>query len=221
MAYTDDKAVGSKLTSAVLVFVMISLFGWGFINALQYSSLKEVIEDLNAFDVVEEPPPPPDEPPPPPDQPEQTTPPIVAPPPLVRLNTPPPPMTVTDTPPPPSPPRPVPPAPAAPPPPAPPPGPPAVAKKAVQRGGSISDADYPSAAQRAEAEGTTGVRYTIDASGKVSSCSVTRSSGNGALDSTTCSLIQRRYRFKPAEDAGGNPIAETRSASIVWRLPKD
>lgn len=226
MSYVDDKATGSKLTSALLVLLMITLFGYGFIQALSVKSLKEMVQDLNAFDVVEEPPPPPDEPPPPPpDQPEPSQPPIVTPPPLVRVNTPPPPIQTTETPPPPSPPRPVPPAPpgptAAPPPPPPPPSPPAVAKKAVQRSQGITNDDYPAAAVRAEAEGVTSVRYTIDASGRATNCSVTKSSGNGVLDSTTCSLIERRFRFTPAQDAAGNKIPETRSQSIRWQLPED
>lgn len=89
-----------------------------------------------------------------------------------------------------------------------------------QTGGSISDADYPASAIRAEAQGTTRVNIQVGANGRVSGCSVTGSSGNSALDSTACSLIQRRFRFKPAT-RGGQPVEATVSRSITWRLPDE
>ena len=89
------------------------------------------------------------------------------------------------------------------------------------RSGSLSNDDYPSSALRAEAQGTTTVRYTIGTDGRVTGCSVTGSSGNSALDQTTCSLIQRRFRFRPAVDTSGNPVTESRTQRVVWRLPED
>jgi TonB family protein len=87
-------------------------------------------------------------------------------------------------------------------------------------GGSISEADYPASALRAGAAGTTGVSIQIGADGRVTGCSVTRSSGNGALDATTCALVQRRFRFQPATQ-NGRPVASTTSRAMVWSLPEN
>jgi protein TonB len=47
---------------------------------------------------------------------------------------------------------------------------------------------------------------------------VTRSSGSRALDSTTCRLIQSRFRYRPARDGAGKPIAETIRGEHSWEL---
>jgi protein TonB len=87
-------------------------------------------------------------------------------------------------------------------------------------GGSVSDADYPASAIRSGAQGTTRVRLQISEAGLVTGCSVIGSSGNSALDSTTCSLMQRRFRFEPAV-RNGRPAASEIERSQVWRLPGD
>lgn len=91
---------------------------------------------------------------------------------------------------------------------------------ARQTGGSISNADYPASAIRAEASGTTRVTIQVGANGRVAGCSVTGSSGNSALDQTACSLIQRRFRYQPAT-RNGQPVESTVSRSITWVLPED
>jgi protein TonB len=87
-----------------------------------------------------------------------------------------------------------------------------------QIAGSLSDADYPAAAIRAGASGTTRVRLQISAQGRVTGCSVIGSSGNSALDSTTCSHMQRRFRFAPAM-RDGRPVESAIEHSMTWRLP--
>jgi protein TonB len=64
------------------------------------------------------------------------------------------------------------------------------------------------------------VSIQVGANGRVTGCSVTGSSGNSALDSTACSLIQRRFRYAPAT-RNGQPVESTVSRSITWRLPRD
>lgn len=88
-----------------------------------------------------------------------------------------------------------------------------VAVKARQIAGRISDSDYPRAAYRARAEGTVDARFTVSTAGRAEGCVVIRSSGNAELDATTCRLIERRYRFRPARDAEGRPVPEVR----IWR----
>ena len=87
--------------------------------------------------------------------------------------------------------------------------------------GRIVHADYPRAAVRARAEGTVVARLNVGANGRVTSCSVTRSSGNSALDETTCRLIQQRFRFDPATDSQGRPIPSVTGWQQRWWLEGD
>ena len=84
--------------------------------------------------------------------------------------------------------------------------------------GQIRNRDYPRDASRANAQGTVVVRYTVDAEGRARGCSVMRSSGNAALDSTTCRLIERRFRYDPARDAQGRPVASETGWQQRWWL---
>jgi protein TonB len=49
--------------------------------------------------------------------------------------------------------------------------------------------------------------------GRVTRCRVTRTSGNAELDTTTCQLIERRFRYMPARDRDGNPVV----SDVGWR----
>jgi protein TonB len=111
------------------------------------------------------------------------------------------------------------------PPPAPPPPPAAkqAAKGVSPRGNPGSWAtteDYPSRALREEKQGTTGFRLEVGADGRVTSCTVTQSSGSPELDDATCKLVSRRARFSPAEDDQGNKIPSTYANRIQWRIPQ-
>ena len=86
--------------------------------------------------------------------------------------------------------------------------------------GSISSDDYPAAAVRSRAEGSTRARLRIGENGRVTGCSVERSSGSSVLDSTTCALLQRRFRFRPATFAG-RPVAADVVLAVTWRMPLD
>lgn len=78
---------------------------------------------------------------------------------------------------------------------------------------------YPPAALRAGAEGRATVTLSVSATGRVTDCRVTASTGNAALDRETCRLAIRNGRFEPARDAAGNPVAtEMRLPPIVWRI---
>ncbi|HET9427014.1 MAG TPA: TonB family protein [Allosphingosinicella sp.] len=87
--------------------------------------------------------------------------------------------------------------------------------------GRIVHADYPRAAVRARAEGTVVARLNVGADGRVASCTVTRSSGSPDLDSTTCRLIQQRFRFTPARDNQGRAIASVTGWQQRWWLESD
>lgn len=225
MAYADRNTSGSRVVAAILVALVVAGVGYAFVTGLAYQYIKKKAEELNVFD-VNEPPPPPEEVPPPPPPPDSPVPP-----PPTRVDTLPPPFPLPPAPPtfPPAPPAPPPPpaqppAPPAPPAPPPPPPPPRIAKKLQPRGNPqnwVTDSDYPSAALRSGDQGTTGFRLDVDASGRVTNCSVTASSGSSVLDSTACNLLKRRARFSPAEDANGNKIPATFSSRFRWQIPKD
>lgn len=224
MAYADQKMSSGKIVAIVIVALIHAVLGYAFVTGLAYQYVKKAQEKLNTFDVQEPPPPPPDipPPPPPPDQPLQP-PPVVSPPPIVR-NPNPPPVIMNTVPIPPKVyiPTPIaaPPAPPAPPPA--PPAPPRVAENVKPKsnpGSWFSDDDYPPAARRAEAQGRVSVSLTVGASGRVTDCRVTASSGNSDLDDATCRLARSRGRFTPAKDASGNAIESTFPLpGVRWKL---
>jgi protein TonB len=84
--------------------------------------------------------------------------------------------------------------------------------------GSIGEADYPEAAYRAHIGGTVFVSFVVGPSGRVDACAVTRSSGNRDLDATTCRLIKKRFRYRPARNVRGKPIAETVRGEQEWEV---
>ena len=198
MAYADHSESSSRTISIVIVAIIHAVLGYAFVTGLGMKYVKKAAEQLNVIDVKEEPPPP-----------------VVAPPPIVQTPVMAPPIQTVRTPPPVFNPVPV----AAPPPPA----PPTVSKAAGPKGDAtrwFSSDDYPASALRAEAQGTTGMAFDIDTSGKVSNCRISQSSGNADLDETACRLMMRRGRFSPALDQNGSPIASSGTRRVTWRLPE-
>lgn len=229
MAYADEEMSGSRVVAIIIVALIHIALGYALITGLALDVAKSVVERVTTVDVEEEPPPE-DEPPPPPpeDVPDTAPPPIVAPPPPVNVSTRPPAVNTQVNIPPPAPPAvrippPAPPgpAPAPPPPPAPPPAP-SKAKSASPKGlngwaGRIQR-DYPRKAERDGIEGNVSMRITVGPDGRVANCSVTGSSGNGELDTAACEGMRRYARYNPAQDAAGNPISDTLSQTISYRL---
>src|SRR5687768_3026766 len=74
--------------------------------------------------------------------------------------------------------------------------------------------DYPASARRAGEEGEVAFRLVIGAEGRVDACTITRSSGSSALDSTTCRIMRSRARFTPARDAAGNRVADSMESTV-------
>lgn len=86
------------------------------------------------------------------------------------------------------------------------------------KSGTIDRRDYPRDASRAGATGSVTATLDITADGRVAGCTVVRSSGSPSLDAATCALIRRRFRFDPARDAAGNPVAGTAGWRQDWWL---
>ena len=108
-------------------------------------------------------------------------------------------------------------------PPSPPPAPrfdPISAKPRGNPGRWITTRDYRSSWIRREMTGVAGFNLQISASGRVTGCTITRSTGHSALDQATCRLLSKRGRFTPARDDKGAVTAGSYSNSVTWRLPE-
>lgn len=223
MAYADQQMSGNKITALVIVALIHVFVGYALVTGLAYQAAQQVIKKVTTVDIKEEKPKE-EEPPPPPPEPQENTPPppIVAPPPPINIAPAPPPVQTVITPPP------APPVvittaapPAPPPPPAAPPGPSkarGVSPKGQAGWAARIQSNYPTKAAREEREGRVGVRVGIGPDGKVTSCSVTSSSGSPDLDAAACDGMTRYARYNPALDDAGNPIAGSTSTAIVYKL---
>lgn len=63
-----------------------------------------------------------------------------------------------------------------------------------------------------------GYRLHIGVDGRVKDCTVTRSSGDSAIDKAACKALTLRSRFKPARDNYGNAIEDTYEGTVKWRV---
>jgi protein TonB len=232
VAYAASRQIGTNRGFAIIIVAIVHvILGYALITGLAYNVIKQATSELKTFNVEEELVPPPEEPPPlPPEQVPDTPSPVVSPPPIVRTKAAPSVVqTVKDAPPPVVTPRaaPIPPAPPAPPtlPATPPPPAPPLPVKTVAPQSASGDLqklfhgnDYPQSAARAEEHGSVTVCLTVATSGRVSTCSITSSSGSRALDRATCQILQSRARFTPARDNRGSPTTDTVTQRISWVL---
>ena len=83
----------------------------------------------------------------------------------------------------------------------------------------FSNDDYPAEALRRREQGTVSFRIAISETGRVSDCQILGSSGSVSLDEATCGIARERLRFRPASDAAGDPVSDTKDFRVVWRLP--
>ncbi|MCC2600962.1 energy transducer TonB [Sphingopyxis yananensis] len=90
----------------------------------------------------------------------------------------------------------------------------------VWQSGTIQDRDYPRSSSSAQRGGEVEARFTITPTGRVTSCRVTKSSGDSDLDQITCKLIEQRFRFRPATNAAGEAISSTYGWRQSWWLER-
>ncbi|HYD25058.1 MAG TPA: TonB family protein [Croceibacterium sp.] len=83
----------------------------------------------------------------------------------------------------------------------------------------ISTDDYPRRPLTDGVEGTARYSLVVGTGGRVSSCEITRSTGNAQLDEATCRLLTRRARFDAATDESGAKVLGTYSGSVRWDIP--
>jgi len=84
----------------------------------------------------------------------------------------------------------------------------------------FGDEDYPADALRLGEQGVVGFSVDVDATGRVSACQITRSSGSAALDEATCRIARERVQFTPARDRQGRPVPDQTSSRVHWVLPE-
>jgi protein TonB len=88
---------------------------------------------------------------------------------------------------------------------------------------SVNDCkpDYPAAALKEEATGTTKIRFTIDASGKMTGAEVLKSAGasraHKALDRAAVSGLGE-CKFRPGRDENGKAVGAFADVEYVWKL---
>lgn len=86
-------------------------------------------------------------------------------------------------------------------------------------GSWIMERDYRSRWIRENLSGVASFTLEIDTRGKVSECTITRSTGHDVLDGATCRLLTRRARFNPARNSNGDKVTGTYSSSVAWEIP--
>ena len=195
MDYAQPVSRRPNPPALAMVVLIHGLLGWALISGLAFRAVERATNELKTFDVIE--------PAPPAEEPaaaaeEQPTAEIVAPPSVVPSKVSAAPMSAGE-------------ARAT-------TGGPLASGATLRSGAFHNERDYPSAARRAEEQGTVRVSYTIGLDGRVTNCTVTASSGSRSLDSTTCRILERRFRYSPARDSSGNPVSQTKSQSVSWQL---
>jgi protein TonB len=236
-----------RITAIVGVGLLHGLLGYAFLTGLALDVVRQAGQSLKVFEIVEPPPPPPIEPPrpamkPAPEREGAAAPPnlksrptpVIAPPPTIKLNVPTPIVAAPE---------------ATPLPPGPDPtagnasqagpgwgaggqgvgtgsgasgfgaGGGGIARGAQHVSGELRNSDYPRTALRMGIEGTVTVRYTIAPDGFAERCVILQTSGSAELDQTTCRLIERRFRYRPARDASGRPVPQDLVKTYDWWLP--
>lgn len=78
--------------------------------------------------------------------------------------------------------------------------------------------DYPPAALRTATQGRVVVRIAVSVEGRATECVTVATSGSRAIDATTCEVILRRARFRPALDAAGRPVAVRTVSTVTWLI---
>ncbi|ANY20534.1 Gram-negative bacterial tonB protein [Tsuneonella dongtanensis] len=82
--------------------------------------------------------------------------------------------------------------------------------------GRMAFADLPEGVLALGEEASVRVIYTVEADGRVTQCRSDRPSGYPAIDSLTCRLIEQRFRFRPAVDRRGRPVASQVRETHSW-----
>jgi periplasmic protein TonB len=82
---------------------------------------------------------------------------------------------------------------------------------------AVTSDDYPDLSIRLAEDGLVKIKYLVQSDGTVSECAVITSSGSSRLDVAACTMVKRRWRFRPATQKG-KPVAEYLLADVSFTL---
>jgi len=86
-------------------------------------------------------------------------------------------------------------------------------------GDIVSARDYPRTTRDLRLGSAVTVALTVNAEGRVSDCRIVRASRDPEADRITCILATQRFRFRPARDAAGRPVASVYGWQQRWFAP--
>lgn len=90
-------------------------------------------------------------------------------------------------------------------------------RKVEKIAGEINSAkDYPRETRELRKDDYVIVAITVSAEGKPTACRIVRPSKDAQANAITCTLAMQRFRFKPATDVQGNPVASTYGWRQRW-----
>lgn len=82
----------------------------------------------------------------------------------------------------------------------------------------VGNSDAPLMSRARHINGTTAFMLWVNEDGRVSECTIKKSSGDPELDKATCEALIARGRFIPATDQDGKPVPCPWSSRVFWRL---
>lgn len=91
-----------------------------------------------------------------------------------------------------------------------------LASEPVQLRGRLSVDDFPFGLIGPGERASVRLRYVVQTDGSVSQCETLRSSGFAEVDAMACRLIEQRFRYRPARNANGIPIAASVVETHTW-----
>lgn len=94
-----------------------------------------------------------------------------------------------------------------------------VVRSAEKVAGELRTKDFPRSGANDRDGRFIVVRYFVGTDGRVKNCRVVQSSGSAEADAITCKLIEKRFRYRPAEDAAGNPVQDETGWKQWWWRP--
>jgi TonB family protein len=92
------------------------------------------------------------------------------------------------------------------------------AKPIGNPGSWIPQEGYPQAARASGEQGRVSFTLSIDETGRVTDCKVTKSSESPLLDETTCNFMTANGRFEVARNKKNKPTPSKWSSSMMWKL---
>jgi TonB family protein len=85
--------------------------------------------------------------------------------------------------------------------------------------GSIEGAQLLSQSRKKPARNAVDLRYRITADGRVTSCTIEKSSGIEAIDKHACALAEQQFQYRPAVSPAGERQESWTTHAVTWQPP--